>query len=200
MAEIDTSEAAVAKLFEDKKHLIEREANRFFSHFYVKTGVVGYEDILQETRKGFFITVGYFNRSKSPIEALDAYLVMGMQSELKNWVHRMTRQFNYTFDNPEDIENIAEEIQDLMPSFDDLEILAPLSDEAMEFIKTLLSPPDELKQKIVAKVTGGKPYANHILPVMLAWMELTYDEFNKIKEELREKCKWTAWPSQVSFI
>ena len=189
--EIDLSPAAVERLVQEKKHLVEREAGRLWRRFFVETGVVSYEDVLQEAYKALIITLQYFNRSKSPIEALDPYLVLGIQGELKNWVARTSRQFNYTFDTPEMIENIPETVQDLMPKLEDLEILMPLSKEAMEFLSCLFTPPKPLKAKIRTKVTSGKPYSKSILPVILEWLEITYDQFNRIREELRSKCRYS---------
>jgi len=200
MAQIDLTPASVEKLIVEKNHLIEREAKRMFSHFYVKTGVIDYDDFLQVARQGMVVTLNYFNKSNLPIEAMDAYIVLGIQGELKNWIAKMTRQFNYTFDEPSQIENIAEEVQALFPSFEDLEILEPLSEDAQEFLNCIFTPPEELAQKIKAKVTSGKPYSKNILPVILEFLGLGYDGYNEIRAELQEKCHYTPCNSQPELV
>jgi len=197
---IDLSPAAVEKLIKEKHHLIEREAKRMFSHFYVKTGVIDYDDFLQVARQGFVVTLGYFNKSNYPEAALDAYIVLGVQGELKNWIAKMTRQFNYTFDEPSQIENVAEEIQDLLPTYDDLEVLIPLSSEASEFLKCIFQPPESLAIKIKEKVSSGKPYSKSILPVILEFLGLSYDSFNTIKDELRAKAKYLPLTNQTALV
>lgn len=200
MAQIDLTPAAVEKLRIEKNHLIEREAKRMFSHFYVKTGVIDYDDFYQVACQGFVLTLHYFNKNSLPVEALDAYIVLGVQSELKNWIQKMTRQFNYTFDEPSQIENIAEEVQALFPSFEDLEILEPLSEDAQEFLNCIFTPHKDLAQKIKAKVSSGKPYSKSILPVILEFLGLGYDDYNEIKAELQEKCKYSPCNSQTGLV
>jgi hypothetical protein len=55
----------------------------------------------------------------------------------------------------------------------------------------LFTPPPELAQKIKEKVLSGKPHSKSILPVLLEWLGLSYDEFNAIKAEIVEKCEYT---------
>jgi len=190
MAQIDLSPESVNELIQKKQHLIERTAKKFWSKMFIKSGVVDYDDVLQQASLAFLDTLKYFSKSNKPFEALDPYLVMGMKSELLNWVTKLKRQFNYTFDDPTLIENIPETLQDLMPTFDDLDILVPLSTPAHEFLMCIFSPPAPLEQRIKEKVTSGKPYAKSILPVILDWMKMTYDDYNAIRDELREKCKY----------
>ena len=198
MAKIDMSDKAIEVYCREKKKIVEREAYRIWQKMFYKTGVIALDDVVQEGYKALVITLAYFNKSKSPIGALDAYLCMGIQGELKNWVMKVTRQFNFTYDEPETIFNIPETLQDLLPTFEDLEVLTPLSKDAMEFLNCLFSPPVELKGKIKKKVTSGKPYAKSILPLILEWMSIGYDEFNIIKDELQCKCKYS--PLQTASI
>jgi hypothetical protein len=198
--QIDLSPTSVNSLIQEKQHLIEREAKRMFSHFYVKTGVIDYDDFLQVARQGFIVTLDYFNKSKYPLEAFDAYIVLGIQGELKNWIAKTTRQFNYTFDIPEQIENIPENPQDLLPMFDDLEVLSPLSDDAQDFLKCIFTPPTELATKIKEKVGSGKPYSKNILPVILEFLSIGYDQYNEIKNELVKKCKYMPSTTQDSLV
>jgi hypothetical protein len=107
---------------------------------------------------------------------------------LTNWVNKTKRQFDLTYDDPSIIENIPEDIQDLMPTMEDIEILSPLSPGAMGFLKCIFTPSDELKARIKAKLTSGRPYAKHILPTILEWMGITYEQYYEIQKELQEKC------------
>lgn len=189
--QIDLSPAAVDTLVHEKKHLIEREARRFWGRFFLQTGVVSYEDVLQEAYQGFLVTLRYFNKSKSPMAALDPYIVLGIKGELSNWVQRMNRQFNYTYDDPEVINSIPEPIRGLMPTIEDLEILTPLSKQATEFLSCIFIPPTKLEHRIKKKVTSGKPYAKSILPLILEWLSIGYDDYNVIRAELKSKCVYT---------
>jgi len=190
MAQLDLSPESVARMVEEKTHLIERTARKFWRKIFTKSGVIDYDDVLQVTYCAFLDTLKYFHKSGKPMAALDPYLVMGMKSELLNWIQKTQRQFNYTFDDPSVIDNIPEVVQDLMPTLEDLEIAVPLSSSAAEFLMCIFSPPKELEERIKAKVTSGKPYAKSILPVILDWLKITYDEFNVIRNELREKCRY----------
>ena len=195
---IDLSPTAVNKLVKDKEHLVKREAKRMWNKFFLETGVISYEDMEQEAYKGLIISLEYFNRSKSPMAALDPYLVLGIQGELKNWIQKTKRQFNYTFDNPQIVDNIPEVVQDLMPRFEDLEVLVPLSGDALEFLGCLFSPPKALKKRIKTKVTSGKPYAKSILPVILDWLHIGYDDFNYIRDEIKTKCVYTPLTTSMT--
>jgi len=188
---IDLSPAAVEGYINEKGHLAEREAKRMWNKFFLETGVISYEDVLQEAYKGMLVTLKYFSKSKSPMAAFDPYLVLGIQGELKNWIAKTNRQFNYTFDNPEVVNNIPDVIQDLMPRFEDLEVITSLSGEALEFLSCIFSPAPALKSKIKSKVTSGKPYSKSILPVILDWLKIGYDEYNFIRDELKNKCVYT---------
>ena len=188
---INTSPEAIQTILVEKNQIIEREAKRMFNNCWFKTGVIDYDDFLQEARKAVVVTMEYFSRSASPIERFDAYLVLGIQGELKNWIAKTSRQFNCTFDEPQMLENIPEVDQNPLSCFEDIEVLEPLSEEAAMFLKCLFTPPPELAQKIKAKVTSGKPHSKSILPQILEWMKLSYDEFNAIKAELVEKCEYT---------
>jgi len=178
------------QLVESKKWLVEREARRFWGRWFVRTGVAEYDDVYQEASKALLVTLEYFNRSQTPMAGFDAYLTLGIQGELKNWVAKLKRQFDITVDEPSWLENIPEEVQHAMPSMDDLEVLEPLSETAQQFLNCLLTPPDGLKAAIKVKVTSGKPYSKSILPIILSWMKLTYDDFNTIRDELQAKCKY----------
>jgi len=186
--QVYTTEAELEKLVIEKKWIAESEAKRFWGRFFVKTGTVGYDDILQEAYKALQITLVYFNKSKSAFAALDPYMRLGIRGELTNWVNKTKRQFNVTYDDPSVIENIPEDIQDLMPSMEDIEVILPLSPTALDFLKCVFTPNDDLKAKIRAKLTSGRPYSKHILPTIIEWMGITYEQYNEIQRELREKC------------
>jgi len=188
---IDLSPDAVNALVREKTPLIEREAKRFWNRFFLQTGVISYEDVLQEAYQAFLVTLQYFNKSKSPLAALDPYIVLGIKGELTNWIHKMNRQFNYTYDDPELINEIPEPIRGLKPTIEDLEILAPLSSEAAEFLACIFTPGPALEAKIKRKVTSGKPYAKSILPLILDWLKIGYDDYNAIRAELKQKCVYT---------
>lgn len=195
--QIDLSPAAVDTLVQEKKHLIEREARRFWGRFFLQTGVISYEDVLQEAYQGFLVTLKYFNKSKSPYEALDPYIVLGIKGELSNWVAKMNRQFNYTYDDPAVINEIPEPVRGLVPTMEDLEIISPLSSEAVEFLSCIFTPPDKLKGRIKQKITSGKPYAKSILPLILEWLKIGYDDYNIIRSELQAKCVYTPLVREV---
>lgn len=198
MANIDLSPEAIDQYCRDKKHIVEREANRMYHKMFYKTGVISLDDVIQEAYTGLIVTLGYFNKSKTSIKGFDAYLCMGIQCELKNWCMRVTRQFNYTYDEPEAVNNIPETLQDLLPTLEDLEIISPLSSEAFEFLTCIFTPPVVLKGRIKAKVTSGKPYCKSILPLILDWLSIGYDDFNVIRDELKQKCKYS--PLQTATI
>jgi DNA-directed RNA polymerase specialized sigma24 family protein len=187
---IELTDATRIEYQKTKLWLVEREARRFWSRWYVKTGVADFDDVFQEASKALMVSLEYFDRSKTPMAGMDAYLTLGIQGELKNWVAKTTRQFDITVDEPSWLENIPEGAQYALPSLDDLEIIEPLSTTAQQFLDCLFTPPEELKKTIAAKVTSGKPYSKSILPLILSWMKLTYDDFNAIRDELRQKCKY----------
>lgn len=187
---IELTDESKAEYQKTKLWLVEREARRFWGRWFVKTGVADFDDVFQEASKALLVSLEYFSRAKTPMAGMDAYLTLGIQGELKNWVAKTTRQFDVTVDEPSWLENIPEVPQFALPSVDDLEIIEPLSATAQQFLDCLFTPPEELKKTIAAKVTSGKPYSKSILPLILSWMKITYDDFNAIRDELREKCKY----------
>ena len=198
MAQISLSPESVEKFTKEKSHLVKREAMRMWRRCYVKTGVISYEDFEQEAYKALLITLKYFNKSKSPMAALDPYIVLGIQGELKNWIVRTTRQFNYIFDDPASVNNIPEIIQHVLPSFEDIEVLNPLSKQANEFLKCVFSPPPILKDKIFKRVTSGKPRCKNILFPILEWLGWKREEYEVVKEELQAKCRYNALLTKVT--
>ena len=57
--EIDLSSEAVDTLIHEKKHLIERTARRFWSKCFIKSGVMDYDDVLQEG-DAVIVKFGYY--------------------------------------------------------------------------------------------------------------------------------------------
>lgn len=172
-----------------KMALVEREAWRSFYKYPQAQSLVDVDDLKQEALAALIWCIDYHDTSKHG--SFDAFLVRAMQNALINFHDKCARRHLFTYDNPELLDQVPEEAQDAMPTFDDIEILQPLSENALSFLRCVLTPPDELRVVIKAKIDSGKPHSRNILPEVLKWLRLDSSAFMLIKQELVSKCRFT---------
>lgn len=180
----------IEALLNENMYIIDREVNRAWGKMYQGQGVVDRQDLKSEALKAFTWVIDYFDDEKRPVKYFSAFLCTAVQHQLENTLWATHRKMNDLFDDPAWMDNIAEPLQALLPSKEDLEIIMPLSKDATMFIDAVFSPPESLKLAIHEKWFSGKPHSRNVLAIVLKFLGFSQDKYDAVVVELQVKCKY----------
>lgn len=177
----------LAKIVEEKAALVQREAARAFGKM-VRQGVIDFDDLVQEGYLALVDAVNYFNPEKTPMKYFDGYVCRALQNRFVNYLWHTHRRLLFLYDEPDQINKVADDLQAAIPTYEDLEIFADLSEDAKLLLEAVFHPSPSLKEKEQTRWNSGKPHCKNLMPLISKELGFQSDKLDEVKCEIRSKC------------
>lgn len=188
MKQREVNEERVTNIITKMRDLIDREAYKAYDKFPYHSQY-DIDDFRQEARLAIVDAYCYSNLDEESEEFIP-FAIRSIQRRLINYMWMAWRKRLYLYDEPTSINNVTDTWERVIPTFDDLHIIAPLSKEAKELLTTIFNPSDDLKATLFAKWTSGKPHCKNIFSIVVNFLGFG-SKIETIKAEIREKVQYS---------